>query len=51
MYMKPILGIDVWEHAYYVDYKNARPKYLAEIPKIINWSKVSDRYEALMHFD
>jgi Fe-Mn family superoxide dismutase len=33
----PILTIDVWEHAYYIDYRNARPKYLEEIWKIVNW--------------
>jgi superoxide dismutase, Fe-Mn family len=38
---KPLLTIDVWEHAYYVDYRNARQKYLDEIFKIINWDFVS----------
>lgn len=33
----PILTCDVWEHAYYIDYRNARPKYLEEIWKIVNW--------------
>lgn len=33
----PILNIDIWEHAYYLDYKNARPAYLKEMWKIINW--------------
>ncbi|KOR31536.1 superoxide dismutase [Achromatium sp. WMS2] len=39
----PLLTVDVWEHAYYVDYRNARPKYLEEIWKIINWDFVASR--------
>ena len=39
----PILGIDVWEHAYYLKYQNRRTEYLRNILKIINWSKVEDR--------
>ena len=42
-YVVPIIGIDVWEHAYYIDYKNARPKYLENIWKIINWQKAEAR--------
>ena len=42
----PLLGIDVWEHAYYLQYKNARPDYLKMIWQVINWAKVSDRYHA-----
>ena len=41
--MRPILGIDVWEHGYYLDYKNLRPMYLKEIWKVINWAKVGER--------
>ncbi|XP_024530400.1 superoxide dismutase [Mn], mitochondrial isoform X2 [Selaginella moellendorffii] len=42
----PLLGIDVWEHAYYLQYKNVKPDYLKNIWKVINWSDVSSRYEA-----
>ncbi len=40
----PLLTVDVWEHAYYVDYRNARPKYLEEIWKIINWDFVAKNF-------
>ena len=40
----PLLTIDVWEHAYYVDYRNARPSYLAEIWKLVNWNFVAANY-------
>ncbi|XP_053686144.1 superoxide dismutase [Mn], mitochondrial-like [Sabethes cyaneus] len=43
----PILGIDVWEHAYYIQYKNDRAKYFEALWKIINWQVVSQRYEKL----
>jgi len=39
-----LLTVDVWEHAYYIDYRNARPKYLEEIWKIVNWHFVAARY-------
>jgi len=39
-----LLTVDVWEHAYYVDYRNARPKYLEEIWKIIDWDFVAAKY-------
>lgn len=41
----PILGLDVWEHAYYLRYQNKRADYLTNIWDIINWDEVSNRYE------
>ncbi len=42
----PILGVDVWEHSYYIDYRNARPKYLeAFVDSLINWDYVLEMYE------
>lgn len=41
----PIFGVDVWEHAYYLQYKNARPKYLEEVWKVANWEDMERRFE------
>lgn len=45
MELVPLLTMDVWEHAYYLDYKNARPTYLQEMWKVVNWQKMAERLD------
>jgi len=42
---KPLLGVDVWEHSYYIDYRNRRTDYLKDLWRIINWEAIEKRYE------
>lgn len=45
---QPVFGIDVWEHAYYLKYKNRRPEYIAAFYQVIDWDHVSSRYTDLL---
>ena len=40
----PIFNIDIWEHAFYIDYKSAKVDFLKEIWKVVNWQKIEERF-------
>jgi len=46
-HLAPLLNIDIWEHAFYIDYKNAKGDFMKEIWKVVNWNKMSERLKAV----